>query len=87
MGRHSWEHVKERIQKDLAACDTFLETSLFLTGNTPCQADCFLFGQIESVCACLQMAGMLGDSVAFTAEITMVGARHSHERSASAMMT
>lgn len=50
MGRHSLEEVKERIECDLDACKELLETSgAYLTGDTPCQADCFLFAIIDSV--------------------------------------
>ena len=42
MGRHSMEEVMERMDADLAACETLLEDSgAFLTGATPTQADCF----------------------------------------------
>eukprot|EP00892_Ulva_mutabilis_P003101 jgi/Ulvmu1/12792/UM097_0019.1 len=49
MGRHSMEEVKERMAKDLDACCALLEASgEYLTGGTPCQADCFLFALIDA---------------------------------------
>lgn len=50
MGRHSMEEVMERMDADLAACETLLEDSgAFLTGATPTQADCFLYGLLDHV--------------------------------------
>jgi glutathione S-transferase len=51
MGRHSWEYVQERTREGYAALAAFLDTSggPFLTGASPCQADCFLFAGIEQV--------------------------------------
>jgi glutathione S-transferase len=45
MGKHSMEEVLERMDADLAACEVLLEDSgAYLTGTTPSQADCFLYG-------------------------------------------
>lgn len=50
MLRHSLEEVKGRVAKDLDACCVLLEESgAYLSGSTPCQADCFLFGVLDSV--------------------------------------
>jgi glutathione S-transferase len=51
MGRHSFEFVKRRMAEELDACNELLAKSgAFLTGSTPCQADCFLFAALEVVC-------------------------------------
>ena len=40
----------ERLDADLAACETLLEDSgAFLTGATPTQADCYLYGLVDHV--------------------------------------
>lgn len=50
MGRHSLEEVKQRLEVDLDACADLLAASgAFLTGASPCQADCFLFALIDAV--------------------------------------
>ena len=49
LGRHSWEYVQERMTEELAALNTLLAGNAFLTGSSPCQADCFLFATIELV--------------------------------------
>eukprot|EP00892_Ulva_mutabilis_P003103 jgi/Ulvmu1/12794/UM097_0021.1 len=42
------QEVRERLRKDLAACCALLEASgEYLTGATPCQADCFLFALVH----------------------------------------
>lgn len=44
------EEVVERMDADLAACEVLLEGSgAFLTGATPTQADCFLYGLLDHV--------------------------------------
>lgn len=44
------EEVKERLAKDLDACvDLLAASGRYLTGDTPCQADCFLFAIIDAV--------------------------------------
>lgn len=49
MGRHSIEEVKARLAVDLDACSELLQASgEYLTGSTPCQADCFLFAIIDA---------------------------------------
>jgi hypothetical protein len=50
-GRHSWEYVQERTREGYAELAAFLDASggSFLTGASPCQADCFLFASIEQV--------------------------------------
>ena len=50
IGRHSLAEVSQRLAKDLDACVVLLEESgAYLTGPTPCQADCFLFSLVDSV--------------------------------------
>lgn len=50
MGRHSLEEVRERAKKDLDACAALLQSSgAYLSGETPCQADCFLFALMHLV--------------------------------------
>ena len=51
IGRHSWEYVQRRLRQEFEALDALLESNQFLTGDTPCQADCFLFATLEGVCA------------------------------------
>lgn len=50
MGRHSAEEVRERAKRDLDACSVLLQKSgAYLSGATPCQADCFLFAVMHLV--------------------------------------
>ena len=51
LGRHPLDYVMERFEEELAALNTILACSNgpYLTGATPCQADCFLFGILEQV--------------------------------------
>lgn len=50
MGRHSLEEVKQRLEVDLDACAALLAASgRYLTGASPCQADCFIFAIIDAV--------------------------------------
>jgi glutathione S-transferase len=64
LGRHSFEFVLERYEEELSACATMLATSdgPYLTGKTPCQADCYLWAHLElaralHIClSCLQAA-------------------------------
>lgn len=54
MGRQPFNYVKARMREELQACDLLLEKSgAFLTGDSPVQADCFLFAFMEQVCASL----------------------------------
>jgi glutathione S-transferase len=54
MGKHTMEEVMEKLETDLAVCETLLEDSgAFLTGATPTQADCFLYGILDHV-RCLE---------------------------------
>ena len=49
-GKHSKEEATERLDADLVACEPLLEDSgTFLTGATPTQADCFLYGFLDHV--------------------------------------
>eukprot|EP00892_Ulva_mutabilis_P003100 jgi/Ulvmu1/12791/UM097_0018.1 len=49
VGRHSLAEVRQRLAKDLDTCCALLEeTGEYLTGATPCQADCFLFALVDS---------------------------------------
>ena len=44
------EEVMERLDADLGVCETLLQDSgEFLTGNTPTQADCYLYGLVDHV--------------------------------------
>jgi glutathione S-transferase len=50
VGRHSMQFVKQRMAEELDLCSYLLAKSgAFLTGNTPCQADCWLFAMMELV--------------------------------------
>jgi glutathione S-transferase len=50
IGRHSIEFVKRRMGEEMDACNDLLAKSgAFLTGDTPCQADCWLVAMVELV--------------------------------------
>lgn len=49
LARHTREEVRARLEGEVAALNTLLDDSEFLTGTTPCQADCFLFAMMEQV--------------------------------------
>lgn len=50
LGRHALEYIVERMNEELGTCNSLLEASgAFLTGDTPCLADCYLFSMVEMV--------------------------------------
>jgi glutathione S-transferase len=49
IGRFTYAEVQEKLSKDLDACVTLLKDSQYLTGDTPTQADCFLFALLDWV--------------------------------------
>lgn len=49
MGRHMQEEVYHIMDLDLKALSDFLGQNKFLLGDTPCQADCAVFGQLTEM--------------------------------------
>ena len=53
IGARSRGYVEHTARKAIAALSDTLAAQPFLTGDTPTQADCALFGQMEWVCCTL----------------------------------
>eukprot|EP00892_Ulva_mutabilis_P003102 jgi/Ulvmu1/12793/UM097_0020.1 len=71
MGRYDMQEVRERLRKDLAACCALLKASVeYLTGATPCQADCFLW----CTCAGSAAAGDVGPGSARLQHVAVLAA-------------